>query len=265
MLLKSILDFLFPRYCEMCGERLSVNQPFICHQCDEKLPRTLWWRNSNPIVERYRPDDVIFQEIDDRESIITEKTKSVSNPFTENELAMRLYGRADIERAMSFIKYVPKSKSAQLVYGFKYHDKPFIASLLGEMMGKELGDVNFFSGIDYLLPMPITKKRKRKRGYNQSTELAKGISKVTNIPVAEDVIKRDFFVQSQTKLDSIGRMENIEGAFTLCKKSHNVSNKHVLLIDDVITTGATIIECCDTLKKIQGIRISVLSLGFVTT
>ena len=79
------------------------------------------------------------------------------------------------------------------------------------------------------------------------------------------VVKRDFFVQSQTKLDSIGRMENIEGAFTLCKKSHNVSNKHVLLIDDVITTGATIIECCDTLKKIQGIRISVLSLGFVTT
>ena len=247
----------------MCNERLSVEQSVICNKCYEDLPRTMWWKKRNPLNNKYRPDDIIFQETNDRKGIITEETKVVSNPFTENDLAKRLHGRADVERAMSFIKYVPKSRSAQLVYGFKYYDKPFIAQYLGEMMGGELNEVGFYDGIDYLVPLPISKKRKEKRGYNQSYELAKGISKITRIPVADNIIKRNVFVQSQTKLDSVGRMENIAGVFSLGKNCDSISNKHILLVDDIITTGATVIECCSILKKIQGIKISVLSLGFV--
>lgn len=264
MIVKSIIDFLFPRYCEMCEERLEVDEEVICHNCNKALPRTKWWLNTDYTNEKYKEDDNIFQEIDDRNSIFSKEPKKKENLFADNSLARKFYGRIDIEKAMSFLKFSPKSNSAKLIYEFKYHNKPYIAYFLGVMIGRELGEVNFFKDIDYIIPVPITKQRERKRGYNQSMELSKGINKITNVPITNKIIKRTSFKSSQTALNQIQRQENISGVFALDSKYHLAENKHILLVDDVITTGATTMECCRVLKQIQGIRISILSLGIVT-
>ena len=264
MFVKAIIDFLFPRYCEMCNERLEVDDDVICQNCYKALPRTKWWLNIDYTKEKYKDDDNIFHEIEDRETLFANEPKKKENLFTDNVLAKKFYGRITIEKAMSFMKFLPKSDSAKLVYEFKYHDKPHIAYYLGLTMGKELVESGFFKDIDYIIPVPITKHREHKRGYNQSMELSKGISHVTKIPVLNKVIKRTSFQSSQTTLNQIQRQENINGAFKLDSKYMSANNKHVLLVDDVITTGATTIECCRVLQKIQGIKTSVLSLGIVT-
>ena len=179
-------------------------------------------------------------------------------------MATLYYGRIDIERAMAFLKFSPKTRTANLVYDFKYHRKPYIAFYLGEMMGKELIESGFFKNIDYIIPVPITKQRMYEREYNQSYELSRGINKVTKIPIEANILRRKSFSVSQTKLNEIERAENIKGVFTLKNNHQKLCNKHVLLIDDIITTGATTLECSKVLKSIQGIRISILSLGFVT-
>ena len=262
MLLNSILNFLFPRYCEICEAPLEAEQKFICINCNDSLPRTRWWEKRNTPVVKYKEDDNIFKEI--KHGSLSINRRKEYDSFTENKLATLYYGRIDIERAMAFLKFSPKTKTANLVYGFKYYNKPYIAYYLGEMMGKELMESGFFKNIDYIIPVPITKHRMYEREYNQSYELSRGINKETKIPIEANILKRKRFSVSQTKLNEVERAENIKGVFTLNRNYRKLCNKHVLLIDDIITTGATTLECSKVLKSIQGIRISILSLGFVT-
>jgi ComF family protein len=119
----------------------------------------------------------------------------------------------------------------------------------------------FFDGVDVLLPVPLSRKRLRQRGYNQSEQLARGVSDITHLPVITKVLKRKHFRQSQTQLNRLGRQENVADMFELRDGSLLVG-RHVLLIDDVCTTGATLLACMDALKGIPGIRFSVLTLGF---
>lgn len=267
MLLHSILDFIFPRFCEICKKRLEIEENVICTSCLECLPKTKWWINERPTKKKYRPDDNIFQEEENKELILDVsewKEKDRKQLFEENILAQKYWGRVTVTRAMSFLKFAPKTQTANLVYAFKYEQKDDVARFMGKMMGQELGNVGFYEGIDYIVPVPLTLKREMTRGYNQCTELAKGISSITGIKIAERILKRTHFKKSQTKLDGIARKTNIEGAFALDKKAGLVANSHILLVDDIITTGATTIECCKVLQKIQGIRISILSLGIVS-
>jgi ComF family protein len=112
-----------------------------------------------------------------------------------------------------------------------------------------------------LLPVPLSRKRLRQRGYNQSEQLARGISDITHLPVITKVLKRKHFRQSQTQLNRLGRQENVADMFEL-RDGSMLEGRHVLLIDDVCTTGATLLACMDALKGIPGIRFSVLTLGF---
>lgn len=267
MLLRSLLDFLFPRFCEVCGTRLEIEEKVICCACNDSLPRTLWWKNNDYTNKPYKPNDNIFKEITDRSLILGSNTKAPKDKaqlFEENLLAQKYWGRANVVNAMSYMKYEPKSNIAKLVYAFKYQQKDYVAVFLGEQIGKELGMAGFFEGIDFIVPVPLTRKREQKRGYNQCVEIARGISKVTGIKTEERILKRVRFNKSQTKVSGLSRQSNIEGAFALDKKASNAQNSHILLLDDIITTGATTIECCKVLQKIQGVRISVLSLGIVT-
>ena len=132
---------------------------------------------------------------------------------------------------------------------------------MGRLMAKEVESSGFFDGIDLLIPIPLARSRQRQRGYNQCTMLARGVSEVTGIKVVESVIMREKFERSQTRLDRWERMENVEGLFGL-RDPQSLQGKHVLLIDDVMTTGATICACSKPLQQVEGIRISVLTLGF---
>lgn len=220
------LDFISPRQCVVCGERLAPTEHSLCSSCLLHLPRTTY---------QFTPLD--------------------------NPMAQMFWHLSPVERAAALIYYEPHSEVAQLIYDLKYHDRPDIGEDMGRLMAGEMQLARFFDGIDVLLPVPLSRKRLRQRGYNQSEQLALGISDVTHLPVVTKVLRRTHFYQSQTQLSRRERQENVEDLFEL-RDSSMLQDKHVLLIDDICTTGATLLACCDALKAVPGIRLSVLTFGF---
>ena len=221
----SLLDLISPRHCVVCGCRLSVSEEVICSKCNLHLPRTG------------------FQQ----------------DPY-ENIMAKMFWGQIPIERATALIYYEPHAETANILYELKYKNHPEIGEVMGRLMARELQMSDFFEGIDGIIPVPLAKKRERQRGYNQSHELAKGISEITGLPIYNKVVKRTAFEGSQTSLGRWERNENVEQVFEL-KDAATIQGKHLLIVDDVVTTGATIIACAKELCKAEGVRISVLSLG----
>lgn len=166
-----------------------------------------------------------------------------------------------IKRAAAFIYYQPHSEMAQMVYQLKYGNSPDVGEDLGRLMATDMSLAHYFDDIDLLVPVPLTVKRQRQRGYNQSEMLAMGISDVTHLPVVSKALKRQVFRKSQTHLSRHERQENVNGIFVVAD-AETLRGRHILLIDDVCTTGATLTACAQALTPIAGIRISVLTLGF---
>lgn len=220
------LDFISPRQCVVCGERLAPTEHSLCSTCLLHLPRTTY---------QFTPHD--------------------------NPMAQLFWHLSPVEKAAALIFYEPHSEVAQLIYDLKYHDRPDIGEDMGRLMAGEMQLARFFDGIDMLLPVPLSRKRLRQRGYNQSEQLAVGISDVTHLPVVTKALRRTHFHQSQTQLSRRERQENVENLFEL-RDGSMLQDKHVLLIDDICTTGATLLACCDALKAVHGIRLSVLTFGF---
>ena len=220
-----LLDLISPRACVVCGCRLSASEEVVCGKCNLHLPRTG------------------FQQ----------------DPY-ENIMAKMFWGQIPIERAAALIYYEPHAETANILYELKYKNHPEIGEVMGRLMARELQTGSFFEGIDGIIPVPLAKKRERQRGYNQSHELAKGISEITGLPIYNKVVRRTVFEGSQTSLGRWERNENVEQVFEL-KDALTIQGKHLLIVDDVVTTGATVIACAKELCKAEGVRISVLSLG----
>lgn len=220
-----LLDLISPRLCVVCGNRLAVTEETLCSKCYLHLPRT-----------------------------------DFTNDLYENMMAKLFWGQIKLEKATALFYYEPHAETAQILYELKYKNHPEIGVVMGRMMAKELMKSGLFEDIDALVPVPLAKKRERERGYNQSLELAKGVSEVTGLPIANLVIRRTKFVGSQTKRGRWERNENVEHVFELV--DDNISDQHLLLIDDVVTTGATVIACAKEMQKASNVRISVLALGF---
>ena len=223
------LDFISPRQCVVCGERLSPTERSLCSVCVLHLPRTTY---------QFTPND--------------------------NPMAQLFWHLTPVERAAALLFYEPHSEMARIVYDMKYHDRPDIGEDMGRLMANEMQFARYFDGIDVLLPVPLSRKRLRQRGYNQSEQLAIGISDITHLPIVTKALRRKEFHQSQTKLARWQRQENVADTFQLIDNSP-LKGRHVLLVDDICTTGATLIACVDALKDIEGIHLSVLTLGFTKT
>ena len=223
------LDFISPRQCVVCGERLSPTERSLCSVCVLHLPRTTY---------QFTPDD--------------------------NPMAQLFWHLTPVERAAALFFYEPHSEMARLVYDMKYHDRPDIGEDMGRLMANEMQFARYFDGIDVLLPVPLSRKRMRQRGYNQSEQLAIGISDITHLPIVTKALRRKHFVKSQTQLSRHERQENVDDMFEL-RDGSLLQDKHVLLVDDICTTGATLIACVEVLKAIPGIHLSVLTLGFTKT
>ncbi len=146
------------------------------------------------------------------------------------------------------------------IYQAKYYDHPEIAVALGELIGQEMMDVGFLDGVEVIVPVAISKQRKAQRGYNQSERIAQGIANVTGLSVVSDVLERKSFKMSQTKLSTLERMQNVKGAFSVVK-GERLKGKRLLLVDDVITTGATLCEAAMTLGQIEGVKITVATVS----
>ena len=219
------MDLISPRLCVVCGNRLAVTEETLCSKCYLHLPRT-----------------------------------DFANDLYENMMAKLFWGQIKLEKATALFYYEPHAETAQILYELKYKNHPEIGVVMGRMMAKELMKSGLFEDIDALVPVPLAKKREHERGYNQSLVLAKGVSDVTGLPIANLVIRRTKFVGSQTKRGRWERNENVEHVFELV--DDNISDQHLLLIDDVVTTGATVIACAKEMQKASNVKISVLALGF---
>ena len=179
----------------------------------------------------------------------------------ENEMARLFRAQIPIERAAASFHYEDHDEAGNIISAQHYKNTPEIGTIVGRMLAKEIQPSGFFDGIDGMIPIPLAKKRQHQRGYNQSEEIAQGISEITGLPIYNKVVRRNSFKGSQTNKGRWDRQENVEHVFELLD-AQAVSNKHLLLIDDVVTTGATCIACAKALCQSGNVRISILSLGF---
>lgn len=181
--------------------------------------------------------------------------------WENNDIARIFWGLVPIEKGISFFHYAQHSPYSRILFELKYHNHPEVGKIMGRMMAEELKTTGFFDGIDLIIPIPLSPKKKRQRGYNQSDWIAQGISEVTGLPVDTTSIARTKSNPSQTTLDHRQRRENVRDIFAV-RHPESVEGRHILLVDDVITTGATMLSCAETIARACRVRFSVLSLAW---
>lgn len=219
----SIIGLFYPDYCPGCGEALVGGEHYICTDCIMNLPYA-YFDNS-------------------RKNIISEM----------------LLGRFSLEKANTLCYFVKKGRLQKLLHKLKYECKPEIGTELGIYLGHELVKSDL-SDFDVIIPVPIHPKKKKIRGYNQSTAIAIGIAQIINKPVDTKSIIRTVFTDTQTKKNKTERWENVKNIFEV-KNHQKLINKHILIVDDVITTGATIESLGNVIEEIRGTKISVATLA----
>lgn len=222
--MSDLLDLLFPRCCVMCGRRLTRTEEHVCIACLRRLPRTHYERSP------------------------------------ENPLERNFWGKASLQRAAGWFFYYKDNAACRILYELKYHHCPQIGVYAGKVMAGEMVASGFFEGIDLLVPVPLAAVKRRKRGYNQCEKLAEGVSAVTSLPVNTTALVRKVANATQTKRRRMERWENVQGIFAVAD-AVALEGKHILLIDDVVTTGATLTACMEALSAVPGLAISVLTLA----
>lgn len=220
-----ILNLLFPRSCAICGARLADGERDFCLSCTRRMPVTDDWLS--PL---------------------------------DNPTARLLWGRCNVERAAAFMRFYPHTRFASAVYSMKYRCRPEIGEAFGRLAADCLSRHGFFDGIDLLVPLPLHKRRERERGYNQSLEIARGISLATRIPICCKNVSRAHYTMSQTTVAPDARAKNVEGAFCV-KRAKELSGHHILLIDDIITTGASLSSCAREIQKAADATTSFFTIG----
>lgn len=182
--------------------------------------------------------------------------------YANNPVEKKFTGRIPIEKATAQFYFSKSSVLQQIIFNFKYGGNLLLGKQLGRSMGNSFVQSERFNGIDLLVPVPLAPQKQRKRGFNQSAILCHGISEITGWPVQETVVQRLTANTTQTRKDRVRRWENVEGIFGITS-GESLQNKHVLLIDDVITTGATLEACAQALLTISGLKISIATLCYV--
>jgi ComF family protein len=227
--IKSIInDFshlFFPHVCAGCSTDNITRPSPICIHCISELPLTNFHNYPDNPVEKY------------------------------------FWGRIPIAGATALCHFTDGSLIQKLLHQLKYKGNKEIGYFLGGMMGNSLSATDRFNSIDMLLPLPLFADRQKKRGYNQSDILCRGMAQVLRLPVITDAAVRLMATQTQTHKNRIERWMNMEGKFELVKPDA-LAGKHILLVDDVITTGATLEACGQELLKAPGIKLSIATLAY---
>jgi ComF family protein len=178
----------------------------------------------------------------------------------ENDVARMFWGRIPVLNATAYMFFTKNSPYRKILHELKYKGQKHIGESMGRLFGLDLANTPF-SKVDMIHPVPLHQMKLRERGYNQSEQIALGISRVIQVPVVSDLIIRCQDTKTQTKKSRYERWENVKETFEVVNKE-SLTNKHILLVDDVITTGATIEACASCLLGIPGINISVASLAY---
>jgi len=218
----SFLHVLFPHVCTGCGSDLFNTESVLCMRCMDAMPETNFENHSNNPVEK------IF------------------------------WGRLQLDAASAQFYFAKESLMQRLMHQFKYKRNKELGLQLGRIMGEQIKKSARFD-VDALVPLPLFPAKEKRRGYNQAAILCDGMAQAMNIPVLDKVIIRPHHTETQTKKGRIERWKNMEGKFFLTNPDV-IRNKHLLLIDDVITTGATLEACGNEFLKAEGVRLSVACL-----
>nr|WP_184159734.1 phosphoribosyltransferase family protein [Flavobacterium notoginsengisoli] len=179
---------------------------------------------------------------------------------SKNEAVKKFYGKIDIQFASTFLYFNKKGMVQELIHNLKYKGHEEIGTALGNWYVEDLKEVSFEIPFDVVIPVPLHKRKFKERGYNQITTFGKAIAKGFGIPFNENLLLRKVYSKTQSKKDLLGRSENIENIFDVefIETNHN---KHFLIVDDVLTTGATIEACSRALLKIPGAKISTICIA----
>lgn len=224
-LINDFMSLIYPRTCEGCEQVLFEHEQYICNACQLTLP----------------------------------KSNYVTN--TTNPIQTALAGRVPAVRSASLFDFEKEGRVQKLLHALKYEGQQQLGVLLGEMLVDHLANTDFFNEIDVVVPVPLHDNKLKQRGYNQSACFAKGISDASGIPVNTSILMRTGETSTQTKKKKFERWENVGSVFTLTDHAF-FQNKHVLLVDDVITTGATIEGCWQALKEVDNISLSLASIAY---
>ena len=223
--LNSLLNLVYPNVCEVCGRTLVRGERLMCLHCLADLPLT----------NAHREDFVIIHK--------------------------RLASTVPLERATGYFYYFKNDPYTRLIHSAKYSGRPKLARMLASQFSASLRKEGFFDGIDAVVPVPMHWIKKIRRGYNQSEYVGKGISDVTSLPVVE-LLRAAKAHRTQTALGGQARWRNLQDVYKTVEGDVGTGYRHVLVVDDVVTTGATLLSCCKALHdKWPDMRISVLVLG----
>ncbi len=221
---QSLLHLFFPPTCSGCQSVLMSNENVICTKCRHEIPLTQ--HHKNP----------------------------------ENDAYKKFYGRIPVEQVSALVYFHKKGIVQELIHSLKYRGQEAIGTVLGEWYGEELKSSQLLQTVDAIIPVPLHPKKLRERGYNQVTEFGNALAKKLEIPVNNSILYRQVYSKTQSQKNRLGRTEGIDTIFGVSfdEKDHN---KHFLLIDDVITTGATLEVCAKALLKIPGTKISIVCMA----
>lgn len=224
-MLQDFISLIYPRNCVACGNSLFKHEEALCNYCYLNLPKTNFHLQPNNVIK---------------------------NLF---------YGRVDIETAGSFYLFSKKGSIQKILHAIKYKGHKDLAVLVGKWYAKDLLSDPSVSQSACIIPVPLHPLKLKQRGYNQSEEFAKGLADGLHIPANTGLLRRMQNTSTQTRKNKFERWENVEDVFEV-SDTESFKNSSVILVDDVITTGATIEACCQALQQIEGIKIHVLSIAY---
>ncbi len=221
---KTIVNLFFPKVCYACSHLLTDNEIHICTTCRHNLPVTNYHFENNDAVEK------VF------------------------------YGRVKIEQATALLRFEKKGIVQQLLHNLKYRSHETIGAILGEWLGNELKTIEAYNNIDAVIPVPLHKNKLRKRGYNQVAKFGIEIAKALNAEYIDSVLIKTTATKTLVFKKRMSRWNNPNEVFSI-RNENLIKGKHILLVDDIITTGATIEACANILNKANNIKISVATMA----
>ncbi len=224
-LIHDLLPLFFPHNCAACDTDILGKYQFVCSRCQEKLPETGFLK------------------------------------YADNPVEKLFYGRCRIVHAGALYYFTKDSILQQILFALKYKEHREAGYFLGRMIGYALQKSERFDEVDCMIPLPLHPEKERKRGYNQASLIAEGIREIWRKPVLKEAMMRNSFTESQTQRNRIDRWQNMQKVFTVTDPVL-LENRHILLVDDVVTTGASLEACATELLTLPGTRVSIATAAF---